>query len=146
MRLLILERGRYEVAAIADADEAHHVGTVVRSVPLDFLMAGDSNFGSSARGMFALFQRYAAAGRLLLPASVFHEADRSLEIWQFIKGRLRVFCFLDGAALVVLTHGVVKKTQKADRQEVERAVRIRASYLSAKAAGAITREDWSGGR
>lgn len=65
-------------------------------------------------GMFALFQRYAAAGRQKLPTAVFHEADRGSGVWQFIKGRLRVFCFIDDGAMVVLTHGMVKKTQKAD--------------------------------
>ena len=48
--------------------------------------------------------------------------------------------------LALLTHGAVKKSQKADRSEVEKAGRLRAAYLAAKAAGAITMEDWSRGR
>jgi hypothetical protein len=145
MHLLVLERGRFEVLAVADAGPASGA-TGGSSEVVNFLLEGDPNFVSSARGMLGLFQRYAQAGRQKLPAAVFHEADRSAGVWQFIKGRLRVFCFIDDGAVVVLTHGAVKKSQKADRSEVEKAGRLRAAYLAAKAAGAITMEDWSGGR
>ena len=142
MHLLVLERGRFEVVAMADVGLSAS-GASGASEVLEFLLSGDPNFASSARGMFALFQRYAAAGRQKLPTAVFHEADRASGVWQFIKGRLRVFCFIDDGAMVVLTHGMVKKTQKADRSEVEKAARLRSAYLAAKAAGAITKEDWS---
>jgi len=92
--------------------------------------------------MPALFERYAAAGRLQLTTAVFHEANKQEGIWQFIKGRLRVFCFMDeDGTLLVLTHGAIKKQQKADRQEVARAVRLRDAYLSAKRNGNLEWEN-----
>ncbi len=57
--------------------------------PLDFLRGAPVNLAGSAAGMWALFDRYAEGGRQKLTAELFHEANRKLDIWQFIKGRLR---------------------------------------------------------
>ena len=68
----------------------------------------------------------------------FHEANKQSGIWQFIKGRLRVYCFMDDGDLVILTHGSVKKTQKADPKQIERAVAQKAQYERDKALNKIT--------
>jgi len=91
-----------------------------------------------AKGMLSLFERYAQDGRARLTSSNFHEANKEHGIWQFIKGPLRVFCFIDpDGGLVVLSHGAVKKSQKADPQEVSQAIRLKDSYLNAKKANSI---------
>lgn len=127
MKLVKLNEGRYKVAAVVEDEEAA-VLHFLQTLPADML--------GSARGMPALFERYAAAGRLQLSSVVFHEANKQEGIWEFIKGRLRVFCFMDDdGTLLVLTHGAIKKKQKADRQEVSRAIRLRDAYLSAKRQG-----------
>lgn len=51
---------------------------------------------------------------------------------QFIKGDFRVFCFTDGDDLIILTHATLKKSQKADPQQVALAVEKRKQYLAAK--------------
>ena len=78
--------------------------------------------------MRALFKRFATGGRLALTAELFHEASKQEGIWQFRKGRIRVFCFLDGANLV-LTHAAIKKSQKADKRQVAEATRRRNEYI-----------------
>jgi len=134
MRLIVVNRFRFAVAALANDDGAE-VLEFLRDVPAD--MRG------SAAGMLALFERYAEGGRQRLPTSTFHEASRKDGVWQFIKGRLRVYCFIDDGSLVILTHGSVKKTQKADRGEVARAARCKQQYLAAKARGEVRHEEWS---
>lgn len=54
------------------------------------------------------------------------------EIWEFIKGRLRILWFYDQGRVIVCTHGFVKRTKKTPKQEISRAERIRRDYLAAK--------------
>jgi phage-related protein len=70
-----------------------------------------------------------------LTAELFHEANRDGKIWEFIKGRLRVYCFMEEGALVILTHGAIKKSQKANRNDIARAMRMRNAYLAARQRG-----------
>jgi phage-related protein len=44
-------------------------------------------------------------------------------IWEFKSSQIRIPCFQDGRAWV-LTHGFLKKKQKAPKREIERAERI----------------------
>lgn len=129
MKLVALKEKRFKVAAVVEGNEA----PVLR-----FLQDAPSDMQGSARGMPALFDRYATDGRRLLSSEVFHEANKEQGIWEFIKGRLRVFCFMDtDGTLLVLTHGAVKKSKKADPMEVARAVRIKDAFLVAKRQGVL---------
>ena len=130
MRLVRLVSGKYMVVTPAQDGQP--------SVVEQFLMHAAPDMQVNAKGMFALFKRYAMDGRNRFPSGNFHEANKEERIWEFIKGRLRVYCFVDSSGgLVVLSHGIVKKTQKADKQEVARALRLKCKYLEAKAAGQI---------
>ncbi len=57
------------------------------------------------------------------------------------EGRLN-FLSADYNGLVILTHGAVKRTQTTATTDLDRAKRVRDAYLSAKAMGWITRQDW----
>lgn len=129
MKLLIVEKGVNEVCDIIENDE---------SVALGFLSNAAPNMQAAAKGFRALFRRYAEAGRRNLNTDLFHEVDNKNGIWEFVRGQLRVFCFMDDGRLLILTHGTVKKTKKVDRQEVARAVRQKDVYLADKASGRIT--------
>ena len=67
---------------------------------------------------------------------MFKKLDRN--IWEFrtnFQGMAyRLFAFYDKeeGALIVATHGIIKKTQKTPRKEIERANRIRAMYFAQK--------------
>ncbi len=62
------------------------------------------------------------------------------EIWEFrtlYEGiQYRLLAFWDkedkNETLVIATHGIVKKTSKVDRKEIEKADRIRTVYLKSK--------------
>jgi hypothetical protein len=128
MRILILREGRFRVAALADPEVAPS---------LEFLRGVPDHMRGSAAGMWALFDRYAEGGRMKLTAELFHEANRDGKIWDFIKGRLRVYCFMEEGALVVLTHGTIKKSQKVDRRDIARAVSCRNAYLASSQRGEL---------
>ncbi len=44
----------------------------------------------------------------------------------------RIFCFFDKGNLVVLLHGITKKTQKTPKKELERAEQLRKEYYDDK--------------
>lgn len=44
----------------------------------------------------------------------------------------RVFCFFDSGNLVVLLHGIQKKTQKTPKGEIEKAEKLKKEYLENK--------------
>lgn len=131
MKLLIVEKGVNEVCDIVENEE---------SAALRFLSSAAPDMQGMAKGFRALFRRYAEAGRGKLTTELFHEVDNENGIWEFVRGRLRIFCFMDSGRLLILTHGTVKKTKKVDRQEVARAIRCKESYLADKASGHITIE------
>lgn len=70
-------------------------------------------------------------------AEIFKKLDDS-NIWEFrtlyagIKYRLLSFFDKDHRALIITTHGFVKKTQKTPVKEIERAEAIRKEYYKQK--------------
>lgn len=128
MKLRLLSTKRFRVVSVA--------AKTTDSVE-NFLHESSKQWPGHARGCYALFERYAEYGRNGMTADWFHEANKQSGIWQFIKGRLRVYCFMDGGDLIILTHGSVKKTQKADPSQIERAVALKTQYEQDKASNKI---------
>lgn len=62
------------------------------------------------------------------------------EIWEFrsiySNKKFRLYAFWDKTdkqeTLVIATHGIIKKTQKTPKKEIEKAKRIRAEYFNSK--------------
>lgn len=105
---------------------------------LEFLKNIPPNYQSSAKGFKALFERYAKGGRQNLTESLFHEANKENGIWEFIKGQLRIYCFKDDRGqLIILSHGILKKSQKAKTEDIQKAVKLRREYLNAKENGTL---------
>lgn len=80
--------------------------------------------------MLALFDRVAEHGPQNLPDEISHQVSEG--IFEFIRGRLRVFWFYDDGRLVVCTHGLLKKTQKTPQADIEEAKKARDAYFAAK--------------
>ena len=53
------------------------------------------------------------------------------------SGGLRVFCFWDEGSLIICTHGMVKKSNKADPAEIQRAKKMKKDYETAKKKGEL---------
>jgi phage-related protein len=69
----------------------------------------------------------------VVPSTYFKKLVSTEEIWecriQLGSNAYRIFCFFDGNSVVVLTHGLIKKTQKTPHREIERAEACRRDYL-----------------
>ncbi len=69
----------------------------------------------------------------VVPSMYFKKLVSTEEIWecriQLGSNAYRIFCFFDGHSVVVLTHGLIKKTQKTPQKEIERAEAYRKDYL-----------------
>ena len=69
----------------------------------------------------------------IVPSSYFKKLVSTEGIWecriQLGSNAYRIFAFFDGTSVVVLTHGLVKKTQKTPQREIERAEAYRKDYL-----------------
>jgi phage-related protein len=69
----------------------------------------------------------------IVPSSYFKKLVNAEEIWecriQFGSNTYRIFCFFIGNSVVVLTHGLVKKSQKTPKQEIEKAQTYRKDFL-----------------
>ena len=69
----------------------------------------------------------------VVPSTYFKKLVSTEEIWecriQLGSNAYRIFSFFDGHSVVVLTHGLIKKTQKTPQREIERAEAYRKDYL-----------------
>ena len=69
----------------------------------------------------------------VMPASYFKKLVGTDDIWecriQFGSNAYRIFCFSLGNSVIVLTHGLIKKTQKTPQREIEKAEAYRRDYL-----------------
>ncbi len=72
----------------------------------------------------------------IVPSSYFKKLSGTEEIWecrvQFGSNAYRLFCFFANGSVVVLTHGIVKKSQKTPKKEIKKAELYRRDYLRRK--------------
>jgi phage-related protein len=70
----------------------------------------------------------------IVPSRYFKKLTDTEDIWecriQFGSNIMRIFCFFTGDEVVVLTHGIMKKTNKLPKKEIDRAENYRRDYLS----------------
>jgi len=67
-----------------------------------------------------------------IPSAWTHEANKKEKIFEFIKGRLRLYFFKGlEEQIVVCTSGQLKKTDKANKAVIEEAARYRKEYFEA---------------
>jgi phage-related protein len=95
----------------------------------DFL---DSLFGKVAQKVAWVLQLLEDLEKI--PVVFFKKLIGTEEIWEcrirYGSNIYRIFCFFDSHSVVVLTHGLVKKSQKTPRTEIERAESYRRDYLN----------------
>ncbi|MFB1010755.1 MAG: type II toxin-antitoxin system RelE/ParE family toxin [Thiopseudomonas sp.] len=97
-----------------------------------FMDEVEGNYASSLAGIITFMELHASKGRTAFNTSQVHYVDQSEQIYQYIKGRLRVFWFEDGDDVVICTHGIVKKSQKTPQRDIDKAKRIKRLYLESK--------------
>lgn len=104
---------------------------------LQFFGGLEGRFQNDRDRMLQLLDRVAAhpQGPRLLDDGVSH-ALRG-EIWEFIRGSIRVFWFYDEGRVVVCSHAIVKRSQTIRSQDIDHARDLRDRYLAARKAGRI---------
>ena len=114
-----------------------------RSELLDFLREQEqAGHRAHVAGLRLLFERYAKQGRQGLTAEQCHLADKQKNVWEFRKGALRIYFVVENkpdgrGRLVLLSHGIVKKHQKAKSSDKEAAERLRTAYQKALEEGGL---------
>lgn len=104
----------------------------------DFLTQGEAAYEANRDGLLVMLKHAAQNGLDSLPAKWSHEVDKNDAIYEFIKGKLRLFFFKGtNGQIAVCTSGVIKKTKKVDKGEVDAAARHRAAYFQAVAEGTL---------
>ncbi|MHB1099532.1 MAG: type II toxin-antitoxin system RelE/ParE family toxin [Burkholderiales bacterium] len=92
----------------------------------------DRNFEANINGLLAVLDRYSKHGPEGMNDTICHLANQREKIWEFIKGRLRLYWFSGGDAVVVCVCGCVKKSQKTDPAMVEKAIQVKREYMRLK--------------
>lgn len=136
MNLQELFDDKFQVVAAMDGD----------SCPvLAFLLQGEASTEASRQGLLEMLMRVAELGFQGIPSKWTHEANKQEQIYEFVKGDLRLFFFKGaGRQVAVCTAGVMKKGQKADKGMVNLSASIKSKYFSALQLGTlkvITNED-----
>lgn len=110
---------------------------------IDFLVCGEATTESSRNGLIEMLDAVSAMGLQGVPSAWWHEANKQLGIYEFVKGRLRLF-FFKGASgqIAVCTTGVMKSGQKADKASVKKATEFRDLYFAAHAANTLKVVDY----
>lgn len=79
-----------------------------------------------------MLQHVAKSGFQGVPSKWCHEANKKEQVYEFIKGPLRLFYFKGkGKQIAVCTGGVRKKGSKADAGAVATAAGMRQAYMKA---------------
>ncbi|RRV26754.1 hypothetical protein EGJ23_12070 [Pseudomonas sp. o96-267] len=104
----------------------------------EFIAGLGSNFEASLAGVFTMMEQHCSYGPEHFNSSQCHYVDQKEQIYQYSKGRIRVFWFEDDDKVVICTHGLLKKTQKTPRQEIQRAIKVKERYNRAKQNGSLS--------
>lgn len=89
-------------------------------------------------GFRALWGRIPRTGPRALGTVLYHCVDEEHEIYEFIKGPLRLLCFEAQGACIVCSHVLRKQSQKIRNQDKAPAIALRNAYLAAAARGEVS--------
>ncbi len=108
----------------------------------NFITSGEASEEGWRSGLRTMLRHIAQNGFQNVPDKWSHEVDKPNQIYELIKGKLRLFYFKGvNGQIAVCTGGTRKKGQKADPQMVARATRIKQDYFAAIEAGTLTTEE-----
>lgn len=97
-----------------------------------FLLHGEDSTEAARIGLAKMLEKVAEEGLQKVPQAWFHEANKKLDIYEFIKGPLRLFFFKGkNGQIAVCTTGVRKSGSKADTAAVKKAAKWRDDYYKA---------------
>lgn len=91
-----------------------------------------ANYQASSDGLFKLLDRISKEGLVDISTKLSHRVDEKENIYELIKGDLRLFYFkTEEDFLIICTSALIKKTQTVDQKHVKKAIRLKHDYLDA---------------
>ena len=68
-----------------------------------------------------------------IPSSYFKKMVNSDDIWEcriiFGSNSYRIFCFFHNGSVIILTHGIIKKSQKIPKNEIRKAEAFKSDFI-----------------
>ncbi|GFM73770.1 hypothetical protein PSCICL_47620 [Pseudomonas cichorii] len=103
-----------------------------RSQVEKFMDEVGAGFEANLNGLLIMMERHSKLGSDAFNTAQCHYVDQGEKIYEYIKGRLRIFWFEDDDKIIVCTHGIVKKSQKTPGREIQKAIRVKRTYSQSK--------------
>ena len=133
MKLIKFISSNFHIVCLGVEDEQ---GDFSPQILAELQNLGDK-YQASARGVFTLLERYSEHGRRGLTSRQLHEASKQNKILEIIKGDIRLYFFEENGKLLIASHAILKKTQKAQKKDIIGAVSLREKYLEAQRNGTL---------
>ena len=102
----------------------------------DFLQELAPNLKKDAVKIRTIFKYVTEHGPRGLDVEVSHNI--APEIFEFVRGRIRVVWFYDADKVIICSKGFIKKGQKTPKQEIEAAKQAKSNYFAEKTRGRTT--------
>lgn len=123
MEVLVLYNDQYKIGAVGNSNSCESI---------DSLMKVGANYQASSDGLFKLLDRISKEGLVDISNKLSHRVDENENIYELIKGDLRLFYFkTEEDFLIICTSALIKKTQAVDQKHVKKAIRLKHDYLDA---------------
>lgn len=117
MELETIKNGKFRILNVV----GHGIDTLY-SLP-------EKQYGAYVNGLLFLLDRVSERGPKSLSKDQCHLVDQNNEIYEFIRGKLRLLWFSDKGGIVICAHGFVKKNNKTPSKEKNRAIDLRNEYM-----------------
>ena len=123
MEILVTYSNQYKIGAVGNAESCE---------PIDMLTNPGANYQASADGLLNLLERISKDGLFNISTKLSHRVDENENIYELIKGGLRLFYFkTEEDFLIICTSALIKKSQAVDQKHVRKAIRLKHDYLEA---------------
>lgn len=123
MQILVTYSDHYKIGAVGNAESCESI---------DMLMNLGANYQASADGLFKLLERISKEGLADISTKLSHRVDDNENIYELIKGDLRLFYFkTEEDFLIICTSALIKKSKTVDQKYVRKAIRLKHDYLEA---------------
>jgi hypothetical protein len=123
MQILVIHSNQYKIGAVGNSASCESI---------DFLMDSEATYKASADGLLYLLEHISHEGLANISTKLSHRVDENENIYELIKGRLRLFYFkTEDDFLIICTSALIKKSQAVDQKHVKKAIRLKYEYLDA---------------
>ena len=137
MKLTVLAKDKYTVSAYVKERVDEH-GNVTKTECRYYdqhhsLCTTNRKYENDCIRVQQTMDHYAASGFHCLPSDQLKSVTSpENDIYEFKRGRVRAYCFIDDELQIVVTCCILKR-DKPDRKEITHARRVKEDYLAAKA-------------